>query len=56
VCKTVRDQSKMSLPSYHYAIIDMSAVTAATDALSRYLGLFELCSQQFNFRNVPNKQ
>ena len=39
VCHTVHNKSKMSEPCYQYAVNQMNAVTAATDALNRYLGL-----------------
>jgi len=38
VCRTVHDESKLSSPWYQYAINQMDAVTAATDALNKYLG------------------
>jgi len=38
VCRTLNDRSKMSLSWYQYAVNEMDATTAATDALSKYLG------------------
>jgi len=43
VCRTVRDRSKMSTSWYQYAITQMDAVTAATDALNKHLGHFHIC-------------
>ena len=38
VCSVMNDESKMNTDSYRYAICQMSAVTAASDALAKYTG------------------
>jgi len=50
VCRTIHDKSKMLLPWYQYSISEMGAVTAAADALNKYLG------QCFNIILVTRRQ
>jgi len=38
VCSVMNDESKMNTKSYKYAICEMSAITAASDALAKYTG------------------
>ena len=38
VCQTLQDKSKMESPWYQYAVVQMGAVIAASDALAKYLG------------------
>ena len=39
VYSVMNDESKMNTKSYKYAICEMSAITAASDALAKYTGM-----------------
>lgn len=38
VCTLLKDKAKHSMEMYRYAIHQMAAIPAASDALARYLG------------------
>ncbi|KAK2177853.1 hypothetical protein NP493_575g00004 [Ridgeia piscesae] len=48
VCSVMNDESKMNTKSYKYAICEMSAITAASDALAKYTDRVRSDATAFN--------
>ncbi|KAI0208166.1 Tetratricopeptide repeat protein 37 [Lamellibrachia satsuma] len=48
VCSVMNDESKMNTESYRYAICQMSAITAASDALAKYTDRVRTNATAFN--------